>query len=496
MYCPTVKQVAPAADESPTMTKTADPTTFSAAGQTITYTYVISNFTQTEKWLTNLKLTDDKTTVKCDIQMKPIMLAWRHNLTCTSTYVTTEQDVSAGSVTNTAKLTAVEGRQTADGIIVADNAAKYEINTKATVILVKPSPTMTKTADPTTFSAAGQTITYTYVITNPTKIRLYDVEITDDKTAVDCSSVLSAFGGAISLSPGESKTCTSTYVTTEKDVIAGFVKNTATFSSNPDLTGRTKNRKKLGTTSATITLVEPPPTLTKTANPATFSAAGQTITYTYVITNPGRNPLPFSLTDDKAEKVTCPALTKIAAGASMTCTSTYVTTDKDVTAGSVTNTASLLDKSSGNKISATATIVLVQPILKGTVSYCYPEKDMSYINLPLNPQTDPKDVQAGLKNGSLTVQIGDVKGNCTVDSSHRLMTCGFPTSAFTPPETTINVIRNKTVIDVVKFDNYCLAPSNPQNGGSGGEDGSGVPAPPPSDGGGGVPPVPPDTGLD
>ncbi len=48
-------------------------------------------------------------------------------------------------------------------------------------------------------------------------------------------------------------------------------------------------------------------TLTKTANPTTYSAAGQVIKYSYLITNTGNVPIgSTTITDDKVATVSCP----------------------------------------------------------------------------------------------------------------------------------------------------------------------------------------------
>jgi len=83
-------------------------------------------------------------------------------------------------------------------------------------------------------------------------------------------------------------------------------------------------------------------TLTKTANVTTYSAVGDVITYTYVITNTGNVTLRVTLTDDvPATVITCPVpLPEILRpNDSLTCTGTYSITADDIAAGSVTNTA-------------------------------------------------------------------------------------------------------------------------------------------------------------
>jgi hypothetical protein len=82
-------------------------------------------------------------------------------------------------------------------------------------------------------------------------------------------------------------------------------------------------------------------TLTKSANPTTFSGAGQTITYTYVVGNThGFNYNSVAVTDSRLGAISCPSTT-VLAGQTMTCTATYTTTALDVANGSITNTASV-----------------------------------------------------------------------------------------------------------------------------------------------------------
>lgn len=79
-------------------------------------------------------------------------------------------------------------------------------------------------------------------------------------------------------------------------------------------------------------------TLTKAASPTTYSAVGQVITYTYVVTNTRGDGTLTSLTDDKIASISCPT-TSIPENSSLTCTGTYAITAADMQAGSVTNTA-------------------------------------------------------------------------------------------------------------------------------------------------------------
>src|SRR5207302_853278 len=99
-------------------------------------------------------------------------------------------------------------------------------------------------------------------------------------------------------------------------------------------------------------------------------AVGDTIAYSYVVKNTGNVTLagPFTVSDNKATVVTCPATTSLAPNASITCTATYTITQADLDAGSVTNKATATN---GNVTSneATATVTASQhPHIKVTKS--------------------------------------------------------------------------------------------------------------------------------
>jgi hypothetical protein len=96
-------------------------------------------------------------------------------------------------------------------------------------------------------------------------------------------------------------------------------------------------------------------TLSKTANPTTFSTAGQVINYTYVITNVrGQDGHITSFIDDRATVANCPPGTPVPP-AGRTCSGTYTTTAADVAAGSVTNHATVSGDPCNDGCSVTAT---------------------------------------------------------------------------------------------------------------------------------------------
>jgi len=193
--------------------------------------------------------------------------------------------------------------------------------------------TLTKSASPTTYTAAGQLINYTYNVTNDagSAREVNAISVTDSNAAVivSCPNV--------TLNPGESTNCTASYTVQAADVGSEIV-NTA--QATAQICGGDCGTATSNTAQATVPFVGTPSwTLTKTPNPTIYTAAGQTVTYSYGLTNTGNVSISaITMTDDKVSGISCAANT-LAAGASTTCTGSYVTTGADVTAGSVTNHA-------------------------------------------------------------------------------------------------------------------------------------------------------------
>jgi LPXTG-site transpeptidase (sortase) family protein len=102
----------------------------------------------------------------------------------------------------------------------------------AGLYLQSPALTLVKTATPTTYSAVGDVISYSFFVTNSGNITLSgSFTVTDDKATDEACPVTP------SLAPGASITCTASYTITPADLNAGFVTNTASahasFGGNP-----------------------------------------------------------------------------------------------------------------------------------------------------------------------------------------------------------------------------------------------------------------------
>jgi ELWxxDGT repeat protein len=196
----------------------AEPASFSAAGQFVTYNYTLS-YTGTTPLTGPVTITDDKATALCPdlntIGNKNNKLDANEKIVCASAYTTTAADVTAGTITSTA--TAHSGGQDSNSV-------------KTVVTLTGTSPlTLTVSTNSPTFNAVDQTITYTYQIKNtgttavgPTQFTVTDPRISP--TPIPCQ------GGTTLLGPGESINCTFDYKIKQTDIDAKTITDSATAS--------------------------------------------------------------------------------------------------------------------------------------------------------------------------------------------------------------------------------------------------------------------------
>ena len=316
----------PAPEPSPepalTLAKSASPTEYSAVGEVISYSYVISN-TGDATISGPFAVVDDLAADEACLAA-PASLAPGEELTCNASYTITVADILAGLVTNSAYATADNS-----GSLVTSNTDT------ATVLFVagETALALEKSASLTEYDTIGDVIAYSYTVTNTGTVGIAGpFSVSDDKVAaVDCSSA------PASLTPGADFTCTASYTITAADLVAGSVTNVAVaHAAGAAVTSNTD--------SATVTSVlgAAQLALDKSASPTEFDAVGDVISYTYQVSNAGSIPIsgPFSVSDDKIAAVDCSlAPASLLPGESFTCKASYTITDADLVAGSVTNVA-------------------------------------------------------------------------------------------------------------------------------------------------------------
>ncbi|MGW4384886.1 DUF7507 domain-containing protein, partial [Kitasatospora sp. NPDC004531] len=288
------------------------------AGDTVAYTYTVNNTGGTE--ITNLAIADDKVTgITCATTTLAPRGSPGDSTQCQGSYVITAADADAGQVTNHATATG-----TSEGLPITSP------ETQATVPVVGPSAvSLTKQADTAGPVHLGDTVAYTYTVTNTGRTPLHQIQVTDDHaTPVTCD--------ATTLLPGQSTTCHATYTVTAADLVLGHLTNRAeAFGLNPQ----------------DETVVSPPASvvlpvvgraalsIAKSADAAGPFRVGDTVSYTYTVTNTGTAAVHnLTVTDDHVTSVACGS-TVLNPGASTLCHGSYVITAADVSAGHVTNTA-------------------------------------------------------------------------------------------------------------------------------------------------------------
>ncbi|MDE3083122.1 MAG: hypothetical protein KGJ39_06850 [Acidobacteriota bacterium] len=324
------------------LAKSANPSTYSAAGQTITYTYVITNTGSSGLASTQYSLSDSlidgSLRTNCG---SPTALSAGASVTCTRTYSITSGDMGQASVTNTAL--AFGGGLTSN----TDQATVYRV-------VDTPSISVTKQASESTYTL-GDVITYTYVITNDGNATLTGVALVDSALGAITSCSLNSGDTSTTLgtlAAGDAETCSATHTVTTGDVTNGSIANTATA------TGYYGEQPFTDQASVTVNAAGASIGVTKSANATTYGV-GDVITYTYVVTNTGAVTLTnVALSDDQLGTQSSCASASLSAGSTTTCTATYTTQQVNVDNGSLTNVATATGWYNGVKQTATDTVTL------------------------------------------------------------------------------------------------------------------------------------------
>jgi hypothetical protein len=275
----------------------AAPGPYLVVGSPVLWTYVVVNSGDVE--LQQIKVVDNQgVTVTCP----KTVLQPAESMTCTASGTAV-----AGQYSNVGTVTGAPAG--GSPVVTASDPAFYFGYRPAVAILKKVNGQDANTP-PGVRIVTGSPLTWTYRVTNTGDTQLSTVGVSDDRgVAVSCPKTV--------LQPGESMTCTAAGT-----AVSGQYCNVGTATGTP--TGGTAvtasdpacyfgfwpeiRIKKL--TNGEDADTAPGPTL----------KVGDTVLWTYVVTNTGDVPLSaVQVTDDKGVAVTCPK-TVLQAGESMTCT--------------------------------------------------------------------------------------------------------------------------------------------------------------------------------
>ena len=360
---------------------------FAQVGDTISYTFEVSN--DGNVTLTNVAVTDPLVSpITCPSGNNPIVsLAPGDSETCTGSYTVVQADIDAGQRVNI-------------GTGDSDQTDPPVTSSETVPLGQNPVLTVEKSSVTTLISAPG-VVTYTYLVTNTGNQSLTGIALLDDNT----DGVVSCTG--TSLAPGGTTDCTAQHTVTQGELDAngspaadsGNLVNNVTASSNeaPDAT----DTLSIPLAQTPSVLIEKAGTWNDDGSIPNIAEAGETISYTFDVTNDGNLTLTSVLVSDPlVPAITCPsgnAIPSMAPGATEQCTGSYTLLQGDVDAGRRDNTATATGSSPGGD---------------GDVT----DQDNDSVILPAT--ADLLIDKAGTFNGGALAQVGDTIGyNFTVSNN-------------------------------------------------------------------------------
>jgi len=252
------------------VTAQVDPNPVPAAQQVLHYFYLMKNTGNV--LLVNVRLSEALQSgfVSCpNDSLPPGGL-----MSCTADYTLKAQDIARGSVDSEAVVTG----QAQSGVPAISTPAQT-----SAALLPRATISLSKSTVQTSFTGPGETIDLTYRATNTSGQPLTNVFVYDALAGV--SPVHCA---ATSLVAGQSTACTASYVTTQADVDKG------TFSNSAWAAGTPPSEPPAVSAPAIAALSTSALSLVKTVNTTSFTAAGEQLTYLYIIANRGTSHSPTS----------------------------------------------------------------------------------------------------------------------------------------------------------------------------------------------------------
>ena len=425
-----------------------------AVGDTIAYSFSVTNTGNVT--LTNVVVSDPLVTILGG-PIASLAPGVTDSTTYTASYTITQQDIDAGVFSNqaTATATAPDASSVSDvsgTSIDNDTPTITDICQDASIALVKTS----SYDDGDCTAAVGDTIAYSFSVTNTGNVTLTNVVVSDPLVTI--------LGGPIaSLAPGvtDSTTYTASYTITQQDIDAGVFSNQATAtatapdaSSVSDVSGTSIDNDTPTITDicqdASIALVK-----TSSYDDGDCTAAvGDTIGYAFSVTNTGNVTLTNVVVSDPLVTILGGPIASLAPGVtdSTTYTASYTITQQDIDAGVFSNqataTATAPDASSVTDVSGTsidndtptitdicqdASIALVKvgnyvpsPDSGGSGAQSPPACDLT-INLIINDWV-PQPARVISSGEVLCItETGTYYGTITVDAGGHVIVCGSAT---------------------------------------------------------------------
>ncbi len=285
---------------------------FTQEGEKITFTYTVSN--PGDKSFKNITFNSQPPriiTCPSDLTLPP-----GESLTCTFVYTVTANNISTGKITI---------KDTVKGYFTAGccgsncgSSLKFRESEDEIILLNGEELLLELTIEsqPESFTKAGEEIQYEFNVKNiGNVVSTEPILIQDNLLKVTCPSG--------NIAPGDVMVCNAVYTSTAADVTSGVIRNTALASSGVVLSKEV--------THEVLFFPQPALSLAISINPDFYSAVGDSIAFTYEVTNSGNVFLdgPFTIKPDTQISWNCPETETLAPGSSLSCSGTYLISQSD-----------------------------------------------------------------------------------------------------------------------------------------------------------------------
>ena len=266
------------------------------------------------------------------------------DITCTGSFTVTQDQIDAGSLTNTA---------TAVSALASSDVSSVTVLAQQNPALETAKEAVSITVDGVEFAGVpnvqfrvGAIIAYEYTVTNTGNVTITDaISVTDN--LIDPVTCPALPGGA--LAPMQSLVCEATFEVTSDDVAVGSVTNLASATDGTTTSDIVSETVPAGGIPAltTVKALVSAQTEDGTDIPSlAFSTVGDVLVYEFTVTNSGEVSFvgDVSVIDDKIpDPIVCFTPTAddpdLFQGETITCEGRYSVTQDDLDNGSVTNTA-------------------------------------------------------------------------------------------------------------------------------------------------------------
>ncbi|MFC7285126.1 DUF7507 domain-containing protein [Phocicoccus pinnipedialis] len=320
------------AEPSIELKKTSDVDKITEVGQEVTYTFEIKNTGNVT--LNKISLDDPK--LGGEITLEKTTLAPGESVTVSKDYTVTQKDLDDGKVSNTATVKGEDPK----GDTLED---KDDDEIPATQ---NPGISLVKEADRDNL-VAGEKINYTFTVTNTGNVTLTQVNLTDvleglsdiNYVSINDKEVTMDDVDGIVLNPGDVLIANASYNITQADVDEGMVENEATvYGTPPNVDEPIQAKDDVTVTQDLAGNLN----LEKSSDVETVSEVGETVKYTFVVTNNSNVTMKnITLDDPMLGGEIALDKTTLAPGESVTVSKDYTVTQKDLDDGKVVNIATV-----------------------------------------------------------------------------------------------------------------------------------------------------------